>query len=200
MTKYFKGVIATDLSSAQIEKAPISKNIEYRVCSAECSDLDSQSIDLIVVTQALHCFDVDLFYKEASRVLKPDAILAVISYQLPRISTEIDDLIDQFHQNIVGNFWPPQRAHVDSAYRDIPFPLKELPAPEVKMEVDWTLTQFLGYLQSWSAVVYFEKEKRQNPLDLIHSELHKLWGEQESLGDLSWPLTLRIGSFTQHSK
>jgi len=200
LTKYFKGVIATDLSSAQIEKAPISKNIEYRVCSAECSDLDSQSIDLIVVTQALHCFDVDLFYKEASRVLKPDAILAVISYQLPRISTEIDDLIDQFHQNIVGNFWPPQRAHVDSAYRDIPFPLKELPAPEVKMEVDWTLTQFLGYLQSWSAVVYFEKEKRQNPLDLIHSELHKLWGEQESLGDLSWPLTLRIGSFTQHSK
>ena len=90
--------------------------------------------------------------------------------------------------------------HVDSAYRDIPFPLKELPAPEVKMEVDWTLTQFLGYLQSWSAVVYFEKEKRQNPLDLIHSEPHKLWGEQESLRHLSWPLTLRIGSFTQHSK
>jgi ubiquinone/menaquinone biosynthesis C-methylase UbiE len=106
LAECFKQVIATDLSFAQIKKAPVSKNIEYRVCSAECLDLDSQSVDRIVVAQALHWFNFHLFYKEASRVLKSDAILAVISYQFSRISTEIDDLIDQFKQNIVGDFGP----------------------------------------------------------------------------------------------
>ena len=200
LAKYFKRVIATDISSAQIEKAKVSRNTEYKVSSAECSGLDSQSLDLIVVAQALHWFDFDLFYNEASRVLKPDAILAVISYQLPRISTELDALIDHFQQNIVGNYWPPQRVYVDSAYGDIPFPLLELPSPNLKMEDDWTLNQLLGYLRSWSAVVYFEKEKGLNPLDLIHTELYKLWGERDSPRHLSWPLTLRIGKFTQLSK
>jgi SAM-dependent methyltransferase len=38
--------------------------------------VDSGSIDLIVVAQALHWFDLQRFYKEVRRVLKNNGVLA----------------------------------------------------------------------------------------------------------------------------
>ena len=106
-------------------------------------------------------------------------MLAVVSYRLPRINSDIDTLIDEFHTNIVGDYWPPERRHVDNAYSDIPFLLREIPAPSLQIEHHWTLDEFMGYLQSWSASIYFEKEINQNPVNLITVNLGKLWGSTE---------------------
>ena len=193
LSRYFDRVIACDISAAQISKAIANEKIDYRVASAEQSGIDAECIDLIMVAQALHWFDFGPFYLEAERVIKPEGVLAVVSYQLPRITPDIDTIIDNFHHDIVGTYWPPERRHVDNGYRDIPFPLQEISLPSFQIEHDWTLEQFLGYLQSWSAVVYYEKERQQNPIDLIRGELGTLWDEAGTQKLVCWPLTLRVG-------
>ncbi len=198
LTPYFRNIIASDTSSEQISRAQPHEKIDYLVACAERSGIESASIDLIMVAQALHWFDFEAFYREAKRVLKPDGVLVVVSYQLPRINPDIDAIIDGFHSDILGKYWPPERRHVDTAYRDIPFPLQEITPPWLEIEHDWTLTQFLGYLRSWSAVVQFEKEQKQNPIDLIKSDLSALWPAADPQKCVCWPLTIRIGKFPKN--
>ena len=69
LTRYFKRIIATDASSAQIAAAAPYPGTEYRVAPAEASGLSEASVDLITVAQAMHWFDLDRFYAEARRVL-----------------------------------------------------------------------------------------------------------------------------------
>ena len=47
--------------------------------------LDDSSADLITVAQALHWFDLNLFYPEAHRVLKERGTLAIWGYDKPVI-------------------------------------------------------------------------------------------------------------------
>ena len=45
----------------------------------------------------------------------------------------------------VGPWWPPERAHVESGYRDLSFPWPELDFPPQEMTAEWTLPQLLGH-------------------------------------------------------
>src|SRR5689334_7229839 len=54
LAKYFKRVVATDPSSAQIRNAEARDNIEYRVAQANEAVLPARSADLVTVAQALH--------------------------------------------------------------------------------------------------------------------------------------------------
>lgn len=58
LVKYFKQVQATDASTQQLTQAFAHPQINYRVASAENSFLDNQSVDLVVVAQAVHWFDL----------------------------------------------------------------------------------------------------------------------------------------------
>ena len=80
--RYFRCVLATDASARQIEIAEPHAQISYRIAPAEASGIDSLSVDLIVVAQALHWFETDRFFAEAQRVLKDDGVLAVSSRSL----------------------------------------------------------------------------------------------------------------------
>lgn len=78
----FDRVIATDASENQIANAQSHRAVEYRVAPAENSGIGSETLDLIMIAQALHWFVLDRFYAEARRVLKPDGILAASAYNL----------------------------------------------------------------------------------------------------------------------
>jgi ubiquinone/menaquinone biosynthesis C-methylase UbiE len=71
LADHFAHVIATDASAQQIANAEPHPRVKYRVAPAEQSGLVSGSVDLIMVAQALHWFDLDAFNAEARRVLKP---------------------------------------------------------------------------------------------------------------------------------
>ena len=109
LAEFFDRVVATDASEKQILSATKSSRVEYPIAPAENSGLSSHSLDLIAVAQALHWFDLDAFYMEAKRVLKPDGILAVWCYGLLEIGPEIDAIINRFYREIVGPYWPPER-------------------------------------------------------------------------------------------
>src|SRR5213595_1081467 len=59
LASVFDRVIATDGSEKQIANAQENKRLEYRVALAEQSGLGSSCVDLAIVAQALHWFDLD---------------------------------------------------------------------------------------------------------------------------------------------
>src|SRR5690242_15552742 len=53
LAERFQSVIATDASQEQVAAAPPRANITYRVARAEDSGIESSSLDLVTVAQAL---------------------------------------------------------------------------------------------------------------------------------------------------
>src|ERR1043166_9820982 len=94
LAEVFDRVIATDASEKQIANAQPDARVEYRVAPAENSGLESGTVDLIMVAQALHWFDLPRFYDEARRVLKPNGALAASAYRFFHIAPEIDELVN----------------------------------------------------------------------------------------------------------
>ncbi len=150
--------------------------VDYRVAPAENSGIESETIDLIMVAQALHWFDLDRFYAEARRVLKPDGVLAASAYNLLHIEPAIDEVVNRYYYEVVGPFWPPERKLVEQ-FADLPFPFHEIDAPKFEMTAQWNLDHLLGYLRTWSSTQRFIAAKGSDPLEQIIDELRSAWGK-----------------------
>lgn len=194
LAPHFARVIATDASAAQIATAPAHPGVEYRLAPAEASGLADASIDLITVAQALHWFDLERFYAEARRVLKPGGLLAVWSYGVPRLpDATLDAPVQHFYWQIVGPYWPAERRHVENGYRDLPFPFAECPTPEWTLELAWTLPELFGYCRSWSATGRYSAAQGHDPVVELATMLEPLWGDPAQRQRIRWPLAVRVG-------
>jgi SAM-dependent methyltransferase len=188
----FDRVIATDASEKQIANAQSYDRVEYRVAPAENNGLESDTIDLVMVAQALHWFQLDRFYAEARRILKPDGVLAATAYNLLHISPGIDQVVNRYYYEIVGPFWPAERALVER-FRELPFPFQEKKTPSFQMNANWNMEHLLGYLRSWSATQRFMAARGEDPLEQIRGELRSIWGNRRQRRRVTWPLILRVG-------
>lgn len=193
LAPYFKQVIATDASSTQLEQAFSAATVEYRIATAEKSDIAGSTVDLVSVAQALHWFDLDAFHQEVRRVLKPGGILAVWNYNMLQCTPAIDAVLADLYESVVGRYWPPERRLIENNYRDLPFPYEEQLAPSFTMKTTWDLHQLYGYLQTWSAVQRYKQATGKDPLQQVAKELDQSWGEPEQTRTLYWPLSLRWG-------
>jgi len=192
LASVFDRVIATDASDTQIANAQSHERIDYRVAPAENSGIGSETVDLIMVAQALHWFDLDRFYAEARRVLKIKGVFAASAYNLLNIEPAIDVVVNRYYYEVVGPFWPPERKLVEQ-FADLPFPFHEVNAPKFEMTAQWNLDHLLGYLQTWSSTQRFIAAHASNPLEQIIDELRAAWGDSQQTRDVTWPLLLRIG-------
>ncbi len=189
----FAAVIATDASSKQIEQAQPHSSIEYRVAVAEDSGLESASIDLITVAQALHWFDIPGFMQEAKRVLKPDGIIAVWTYNLFRINPEIDAIVDDLYWNILNGYWAEERKMVDNGYADLTMPFEQLSPPPFSLNACWSLERVIGYLGTWSALRKYREANADDRIADVAVRLKSAWGEAALEKEISWPMSLRVG-------
>jgi SAM-dependent methyltransferase len=192
LTSVFDRVIATDASEKQIANAQPHEIIDYRVSPAENSGIGSETIDLIMVAQALHWFDLDRFYPEARRVLKPDGVLAASAYTLLHVEPAIDEVVNQYYYEVVGPFWPPERKLVEQ-FTDLSFPFREIDPPKFEMTALWDLDHLVGYLRTWSATQRFIAAKNSDPLEQIMDELLVAWAEPQQTRKVIWPMVLRVG-------
>ena len=166
--------------------------MEYRIAPAEDSGIESGTVDLIMVAQALHWFDLDRFYAETRRVLKPDGVLAASAYNLLHIATAIDEVVNRYYYEVVGPFWPPERKLVEQ-FANLPFPFHEIASPKFEMTAQWNLDHLIGYLRTWSSTQRFIAARGSNPLEQITDQLRSVWGAPEQIRKVTWPLTLRVG-------
>ncbi len=188
----FDRVIATDASEKQIANTQSHKIVEYRVAPAGNSSIESRTIDLIMVAQALHWFDLDRFYAEARRVLKSDGVLAASAYNLLHVEPAIDEVVNRYYYEVVGPFWPRERKLVEQ-FADLPFPFHKVDAPEFEMTAQWNLDHLLGYLQTWSSTQRFIAANKRDPLEAIADDLRAAWGDPGQMRKVVWPLILRVG-------
>ncbi len=193
LAEVFDRVIATDASEKQIANAQPHERVEYRTAPAEQSGVESGGIDLIMVAQALHWFDLPRFYEEVPRVLKSNGVFAASAYKFFHITPEIDRLVNhRYYDKVVGPFWPPERALVEK-FEEVPFPFSEIQTPSFEMIAQWNLEHLLGYLRSWSATQRFIAANKRDPLEAIANDLRAAWGDTTQTRRVILPLTLRIG-------
>lgn len=192
LSHHFSNVIATDASSSQISHAMKRKNIMYEVCTAEKSNINSHSIDLITVAQALHWFDIDAFGVEVNRVLKNGGVLAVWSYNLMSVENDIDEIVSHLYGSILGDYWPKERKLVEDGYKNINFPFSRLNAAEFNMSTYWNFFQLIGYLNTWSSVKNYENKLGVNPVDKVKNEILKMWGNPNGNRLVEWPLNIQL--------
>ena len=192
LASVFDAVIATDASEKQITNAERHERVDYRVAPAEDSSIDFGTVDLIMVAQALHWFDLDRFYAEARRVLKPNGVLAASAYNLFRVEPAIDEIVDRNYSEVVGPFWPPERKLVEN-FADLPFALHEIEPRKFEMTAQWNLDHLVGCLRTWSSTQRFISARGSDPLQEINDDLRSAWGDPQQTRKVMWPLVLRIG-------
>lgn len=191
LAAYFDRVIATDASQAQLDEAAEHAGVEYRRLAAEDEvTFSANSVDLVAVAQALHWFDIERFFRNVEIVLKSGGVLAVWSYGLTTLSAEVDRIVYHLYEEILGDYWPPERRLVEAAYNDVALPFIPVTTPTMQMSCNWSLQQLLDYLLSWSATRRYISQLQRNPLDQVKEELVRAWGEK-SVQVVCWPLAIK---------
>jgi SAM-dependent methyltransferase len=191
LAELFEQVVATEPSAAQLAEATPHPRVRYEQSAERFEGIADASVDLVTVAQAAHWFDRPMFYEEVRRVLRPGGVVALWTYALCSITPPIDAAIFEFYQGAIGPFWPPERRHCETGYRELDFPFVELPFPSLAMEHAWTLGEMATYLRSWSAVTRYATTIGVDPVLELEEELAPLWGDGRR--KIVWPLAGRIG-------
>jgi ubiquinone/menaquinone biosynthesis C-methylase UbiE len=200
LAAHFAVVHATDVSPEQLAAAKPHPHVRYSIAPAERSSLADQSVDLVTVAQALHWFDVMAFYAEAARVARPGALLAVWNYPRPQFAdAELDRRFLAFYSDVVGPYWPPERRHIDSWYRTLPFPFAEIETPGFGIELSWNLEQIAGYVSSWSATVRYRQALGTDPVPMLRESLGAAWPANGASVPMRMPIGLRVGKLNEGS-
>lgn len=193
LAKHYSRIHATDASDTQIQHAFPHARVVYRVAPAEASGLEAGSVDLVTVAQAAHWFDLPAFYREVQRVAKAGAVIAMWCYGLCKITPEVDAVVAEFYEGESKPYWPPERRLIDRHYRDLPFAFDEFEPAPIAMIQQWTLHQFVGYLNTWSAVQRYIKQTGRDPMPMLAAALQQAWGAPDTAREIDWPLHFRIG-------
>ena len=194
LATHFGRVIATDISAEQLAQAKPHQRVEYRVAPAERSGLANHCADAVTITQALHWLDMSRFYAEVQRVANPNALFVATVYSDPVLEHPgLDQILHHYNKVVVGPYWPPERKIVDEAYKNIPFPFREVETPSLTLERSWSLPELSGYLRSWSATVRYTKQNKVDPVLDFEAQMQPIWNDPGQRRRLHWPFTIRAG-------
>ena len=193
LAPWFNKVIGLDPSADQIANAIPNERIDYRCAPAEQLPLLDASASLVTAAQAAHWFDLPAFYREVRRIARPGAVVALVSYGVMKLEAELDARFQKFYWDEIGPYWPPERTLVDSGYATIAFPFEELAPPALEIRLDWHLSEFLGYLTTWSAVRSAREAGREDLLIAFANDIGAAWGDPNRRRPVRWPINMRIG-------
>lgn len=191
----YKKVIALDKAQTQVDNPLLTANekISYLQGSAESLPQElSAQVDLIVVAQAMHWFDIPRFLSEARRILKPHGVLAVSVYGPELVIPEFqaaEAILDDFRARIAGRieekdpnllYWyEPFR----TSYATVDFPFAHIQKEQFHMSQAMNLTGLVRYASSWALMGSYANlfsdtqeclaELRTNLSKVMHSDSHE---------------------------
>ena len=196
VASHFKLVHATDASAGQLQNAFLSNNIHYALSREQYPKLKKRSVDLVCVAQAFHCLNLDVFHRELLRVLKKYGVYACWLYRIPLINPKVDDLVRDFQRELLVVPGIENRRPLEQDFRRMAFPLKETVTPGFEIRVQWSFTQFLGYLRTWSIYRRYYGQLEKDPLDERVESLSGAWKAHHKDTTVVFPIDMKMGILT----
>jgi ubiquinone/menaquinone biosynthesis C-methylase UbiE len=190
LAQHFAHVVASDISAKQLALAPRLANVSYEQTGDRITCPD-QSVDLVTVGQALHWFDLENFYAEVRRVVRPEGLVAVWGYSLIELEKAFQPEMVEFYTQEVGPYWDPERTIIEDHYRSLSFPFHELEVPRFNFSFEWTIDHLQGYLGSWSAVQRYRADRNADPVERFIKNLRPRWGGMKKR--VNFPFFARVG-------
>ena len=190
---YFQHVRATDADARLLAQAARAPNIAYTLLPAEQAiDLEAQ-VDLLTCACSAHWFDLDPFYAQARRALKPNGVIALWTYDWPwTTSPAANAILEKLKTDILGAYWGPESVYYFGQYKNLPFPFTEIATPEFYVEIAQTSDDLLDFLGTWSAPMKYRNATGVDPLALVREELALAWREELN-APVRVPLHMRVG-------
>eukprot|EP01026_Neomeris_dumetosa_P055368 TRINITY_DN502_c0_g3_i3.p2 TRINITY_DN502_c0_g3~~TRINITY_DN502_c0_g3_i3.p2 ORF type:complete len:258 (-),score=23.37 TRINITY_DN502_c0_g3_i3:692-1465(-) len=203
LSKYFQNVVGIDSSEEQISFAITEKpNVTFQVGDCHQLPFEDSSVDLVTIATALHWFDLDKFYKEVTRVLKPGGTFAAWTYKLQKFKgyPEASNLLNQYVYEHLKDYWDERAMKVVDGYEGMEpkeplfYKFKKL---QLEVEQKATLYDTEGFVSTLSSYnTYMEKkEKKDDSLIQLVKELQSKLDfvnvDQEL--DIYYPIVLLLG-------
>lgn len=184
------------MSADQLAQAFPHPQVEYRCELAEQTSLADRSVDLVTVAATLHWLDLSAFYREVTRVLRPGGVFAAWTYGTHVEATQaIEAVIVHYMRDVLGPYTRPELQLVFRRYGDLPLPFPEVTMAPVAIEVEWTLPQLVGLLNTWSSAVEYRRQHGHLATDTVLLALTAAWAKDRDVGDaapLRLPLYTRV--------
>ena len=200
LQKYFDHVHATDCDEEQIFNATPHSKVHYSLAPAEASNLPDSYVSLVTVAQSLHLFDLESFYREVDRVLKPEGIVAAWAYSFLQADgcDALNELIRKIRHDVLAPYWDSKfRNHWDQ-YEQMNFPYERIDTPAFEVKTEWSLPDLMGYIASWYATAQYRLDnKGQHPARSYWTEFCDLWdADPETPKTFRAPLIVMAGRKT----
>jgi SAM-dependent methyltransferase len=192
LARHFDSVFATDPSPQQIDNAVPHDRISYAVEAAEEVSLADASVDLVLAAQAMHWYDLDRFYRQVERVLRPSGIFAAIGYAWFYVDAAVDAAIERALLGPMRPYWAANNALLWDGYRTIPFPGEEIRVAQPAIHLDWSLEELMAYVLTWSATRTLEANEGKEPLRRARASLAAAWGDPAAKRHLVMPMQVRV--------
>ena len=199
LAPYFSKIYATDVSQQQVDNNFSKSNIIYSQSPAEETIFIDNSFDLITVAQALHWFDYDKFWPEVIRTGKDKALFCSWGYSWFKFEENIKrELIDPFYK-LIEPYWASNNQILWDGFhpKDISFPFTPIEAPSLDINVNWSVSELIDYLKTWSAYKFaIENTDFNNELSDLLESFNNSHSPDNRL-DLSMPIFITAGYITK---
>ncbi|MFD1384732.1 methyltransferase domain-containing protein [Rhodanobacter aciditrophus] len=197
LAAYFSQVEATDISEAQIAKATPHRHVNYTVQPAESTHFPDNHFDAVCVAHALHWFELDAFWVEVKRVLKPGGKVFIWGYNWAQFESELDTAVRQHILSILKPHWPEKTALLREQYRAIEFPFETIETPEFDLKCRWTMSQAFAFMRTWSAAQIMVENHGDERILQAESAVAEVWQNPQKKQNVKLPFFVYAGQFKE---
>lgn len=197
LAAYFQHVEATDISEAQIAKATPHRKVHYSVQPSESTNFPDNYFDAVCVAHALHWFDLNRFWEEVRRVLKPEGKVFIWGYNWVQFENGLDQAIKQHMLPILQPYWPEQTALLRGQYLSIDFPFEKIDVPVFDLECHWTMSQAFAFMRSWSAAQIMMEKHGDTEIKEAEKKIEYVWKNPLEKVSARFPFFLYAGTFSK---
>lgn len=195
LAAYFNRVEASDISDVQISAATPHKKVHYQVCPSESTQYPDNYFDVVCVAHALHWLDLDVFWSEVKRVLKPDGLFVCWSYNWPYLNSEADSVLQALIKEKLQPYWPKESESLRNSYRDIEFPLEMIDVPTFELVQSWTAYRVFDYIRSWTAASLLMQKEGDGFIENAWNNLMEHWPDPLEKRRVTFPFFVKAGRF-----
>ncbi len=172
----FERVYATDISENQLTNAKLHPNITYKISSAENTNFGDDFFDLVCVAQALHWFNLESYWNEVHRVLKPNGVFSAWGYLWSPVDESIESVIQEYIWDIVEPYWTPQHSLLWNRYRNIDFPFRKIESPVFKMNMLLSIDELFNLIHTTSAARRYMDDHGDDFFREAYTAVSEIWG------------------------